>query len=342
VRYSALDSFALALGVIAAAAVSPAAQADADKKGSRDHPMITRIEGSRIIGFEEKEFDEYRLVKGTVSGYNKEDKPWGDLEQALNDGNSLKLEGKVWKLAYEVPKNRSTLEVIRSFQAELTKAGFEIVYQCTNRECAGPEPKGAYARSRWLGALSDLLMKRGGFMTSGSVYDDQRYLAAHLVRTNGDIYVSLLALGLDPPVTRLDVVEVKPLTSSLVTVNAATMATDISTRGSVALYGIYFDTDRAEVKPESRPTLSEIATLLNQNAKLELIVVGHTDNKGTLDYNLDLSLRRAQSVVAALTSDFGVSRNRLEARGVGFLAPVAPNTSEESRAKNRRVQLVQR
>jgi len=58
--------------------------------------------------------------------------------------------------------------------------------------------------------------------------------------------------------------------------------------------------------------------------------------------NLDLSLRRAQAVVAALTSDFAVARSRLEARGVGFLAPVAPNKTEDSRAKNRRVQLVQR
>ena len=137
-------------------------------------------------------------------------------------------------------------------------------------------------------------------------------------------------------------IEVKPLTSGLVTVNAATMAADLSTRGSVALYGIYFDTDRADVKPESRPTLSEIATLLKQNAKLALIVVGHTDNNGTLDYNLDLSLRRAQAVVAALTSEFAIDRTRLEARGVGFLAPVAPNASEEGRAKNRRVQLLQR
>jgi outer membrane protein OmpA-like peptidoglycan-associated protein len=110
----------------------------------------------------------------------------------------------------------------------------------------------------------------------------------------------------------------------------------------VALYGIYFDNDRADVKPESRPTLSEIATLLKQNGKLELIVVGHTDNNGTLDHNLDLSLRRAQAVLAALVSDFGVARNRLDARGVGFLSPVAPNTTEENRAKNRRVQLLQR
>ena len=185
-------------------------------------------------------------------------------------------------------------------------------------------------------------MQRAGFTVYGVDYNEQRYLTAQLSRAEGDIYVSALALTLKVPHARIDVVEVKPLTSGLITVNAATMADDISTRGSVALYGIYFDTGHAEVKPESRPTLSEIATLLKQNAKLELIVVGHTDNQGTLDYNLDLSLRRAQAVVATLSSEHGVARNRLESRGVGFLAPVAPNTSEESRAKNRRVQLLPR
>jgi outer membrane protein OmpA-like peptidoglycan-associated protein len=192
-------------------------------------------------------------------------------------------------------------------------------------------------------------MKRSGLPSLvGDFWNDQRYLAARLASAKGDVYVSILTMTMNltllnlDVVALLDVVEVKSMKSSLVSVKAETMAEEISTRGSIALYGIYFDTDRAEVKPESRPTLSEIATLLKQNGKLELIVVGHTDNNGTLDYNLDLSLRRAQAVVAALTSDFGVARNRLEARGVGFLSPVAPNTSEENRAKNRRVQLLQR
>lgn len=341
--------FLLALTLTAAPIVRLSAQLKPDLKGSQDHPMISRVEGSRISGFDQKEFDEYRLVKGTVSGYQSDGRRWKTLDEALNDENSLRLEGKVWRLTYEVPKNRSTLEIIRSYQTELTKAGFKILYQCTNRECGGPLPKvpppvfgTRYVPDVHAGALSDLLMKRGGLTVYGSVSDDQRYLAAHLPRAEGDVYVSALALTINVPHARLDVIEVKPLKSSLVTVNAATMATDISSRGSVALYGIYFDTDRAEVKPESRPTLTEIATLLKQNGKLELIVVGHTDNNGTLDYNLDLSLRRAQAVVGALASDFGVARSRLEPRGVGFLSPVAPNTSEENRSKNRRVQLLQR
>jgi OmpA-OmpF porin, OOP family len=112
--------------------------------------------------------------------------------------------------------------------------------------------------------------------------------------------------------------------------------------GHIALYGIYFDTDKTDIKPESAPTLTEIAALLKQDARLTLFVVGHTDNVGGDDYNMDLSRRRATSVVTALTSQHGVDPKRLKPAGVGLLAPVAANHTEEGRAKNRRVELVKR
>jgi OmpA-OmpF porin, OOP family len=317
-----------------------------DVKGSRDHPMISRIPDSTLRGFDQKEFDRYRLVKGPVAGYGPDGKPWDDPEEALDDTNSLPLEGKVWRLNYRIPPNRSTLEIARSYEAALTKAGFKMLYRCSGETCAGPLPKGV-ARGPSTqrinaGTLSDLLMKRARLNVFGSVYKDQQYMVARLERAEGDIYASILALEINTPYARVDIVEVKPMQGGLVTVNAAAMASEMAAHGSVALYGIYFDVDRTEVKPESRPTLAEIAALLKQNAGLGLTVVGHTDAQGTLDYNLDLSQRRAQSVVAALVSQFGVDRKRLDARGVGFLAPVASNTSEAGRSKNRRVQLLPR
>jgi outer membrane protein OmpA-like peptidoglycan-associated protein len=112
--------------------------------------------------------------------------------------------------------------------------------------------------------------------------------------------------------------------------------------GRVALYGILFDTDQATIKTESRPALQEIAKLLQQEPNLNLHVVGHTDNTGTFEHNLDLSKRRAAAVKAALTKAFGIATGRLTPNGVASLAPVATNTTEEGRAKNRRVELVPR
>ena len=138
----------------------------------------------------------------------------------------------------------------------------------------------------------------------------------------------------------LYVVEIKPMEGGLVTVDAAALASDITRSGHAAVYGIYFDTAKAEVKPESDAALKEIAKLLQQTPTLKLFVVGHTDGVGTLASNMDLSKRRADAVVAALTTKYGVGAARLVAQGCGPLAPVLSNASEDGRARNRRVELV--
>jgi OmpA-OmpF porin, OOP family len=195
------------------------AQEDQNVKGPKDHPMISRIEGSTIEAFQQKEFDEYRLVKGPVSGYAPDGHHWKEPEEALDGKNSTRLEGRVWQLTYRIPENRSTLEIARSYEAGLTKAGFKTFYQCSGMECAGSLPTvPSRAGTRYVtrvhaATLADLLMKRAKFKVYGNVYEDQRYLAARLERPEGDIYVSVLALNIKTPVARVDVVEVKPMGS---------------------------------------------------------------------------------------------------------------------------------
>lgn len=138
----------------------------------------------------------------------------------------------------------------------------------------------------------------------------------------------------------LNIVEEASMEQDIVA-DASSMAQDIKLTGKVALYGIYFDFNKDIVKPESDPTLKEIVKLLNQNSKLKLYVVGHTDNVGSMNVNMDLSQRRAQAVVQVLTTKHGVNKARLEAHGVGPLCPAASNKTEEGRAKNRRVELVE-
>ncbi len=137
----------------------------------------------------------------------------------------------------------------------------------------------------------------------------------------------------------LRVVE-KEAMKQYVQADAAAMSSGLAATGHVALYGIFFDTGSAVVKPESRPALEEIAKLLAQAPALKLEVVGHTDMTGGLEANMKLSQARAESVVKALTTAHGVAPARLKAFGVGPLAPVATNDSDEGRAKNRRVELV--
>jgi OmpA-OmpF porin, OOP family len=123
--------------------------------------------------------------------------------------------------------------------------------------------------------------------------------------------------------------------------NAQVFSNDIRTTGHAAVYGIYFDTGKAEVKSESQAALQEIAKLLASEPSLKLFVVGHTDSVGRLETNMKLSQERAEAVVQALTRSHGVAATRLKGQGAGPIAPVASNRAEEGRAKNRRVELVE-
>lgn len=125
-----------------------------------------------------------------------------------------------------------------------------------------------------------------------------------------------------------------------VVADAAAFARDINSTGHAAVYGVYFDTGRADIKPESAQAIGEIAALLQGDPTLKLFVVGHTDATGTVEGNLSLSQARAEAVLQALVRDHGIAASRLRAYGCGQFAPVASNDSEQGRAENRRVELV--
>ena len=114
----------------------------------------------------------------------------------------------------------------------------------------------------------------------------------------------------------------------------------LSGKGRWATQGILFATGKAELQPESRPVLKEIAETLKQHADLKILIEGHTDNVGAPSGNLSLSEARAAAVKTALVSQFGADGNRITTKGFGDTKPAAPNTTAEGRAQNRRVELV--
>ena len=138
----------------------------------------------------------------------------------------------------------------------------------------------------------------------------------------------------------MDILETKAMEQNMVVVSASDISKSITANGKVAIYGILFDTGKADVKPESKPSLEQIAAFLKAEPTVKLHVVGHTDSVGSFDSNLALSKRRADAVAAVLAKDYGIAANRLVGNGVASLAPVASNNSDEGKAKNRRVELV--
>ncbi len=168
-----------------------------------------------------------------------------------------------------------------------------------------------------------------------SVDDAVVYMKA--ARDGKELWVEVNAYS--PEFPALVVVEKAALKQEVVA-NAEVFASGLRTTGHVAVYGIYFDTNKSDVKPESKPALAEIAKLLKKDPGLKLYVVGHTDSTGLLDANMKLSQARGESVVRALVADHGIAAGRLKGLGVGPAAPVASNDTEEGKAKNRRVELV--
>jgi outer membrane protein OmpA-like peptidoglycan-associated protein len=322
-----------------------------DVQGSKDPSGIKRYEGSIIIGYDFRKFDGVDVLLGPVK-----EGPSGERTK-LTASKSERVEGQAVRILYVAPEGRSPLEILRNYEQDLKKNGFETVFQCAREKCG--------AKEGWLGEyylyplkrhLSQTPARGGRGAPQGQISEyalafprDDHYLVAK--RANPLAYASVYVATnnfnqfkeiFGHPIVLLDLVETAPMESRMVTVDAGMMAKDIATTGHVALYGIYFDTDKSDIKPESAPTLAEIAKFLNADPKVSLYVVGHTDNVGTYDYNMALSDRRAAAVVKELTGKYGIAAARLKPAGTGPLAPVAPNDSEDGRAKNRRVELVKR
>lgn len=312
---------AFALATLVGATASGALAKDV--AGSKDHPLVGRYQGSEIIFYRSADFDAERLL----------DRPMNlKIGDKLAADNSREVEGRVFRIRYSAPKDRSTLEIVRNYEESLKSKGFQPLYTCSNEACLD----GQTSFFRFGAAVDD---NGQNFRYQKTI----RYVLAKLERPQGDVYAAVLVGDAAEPSVRVTVVETKPMQGGQITfVDASAMEKSISMTGRVALYGIQFDYDKAEIKPESKPTLDEIAKFMKANPSINLIVAGHTDNQGGFDYNIDLSRRRAAAVVQALAGQRGIAAGRLAPFGAGMAAPVASNDDEAGRAKNRRVELVKR
>lgn len=253
---------------------------DKDYRGSKDHPLLSRMPGFHISDYKEKEFESYKFIG--------------------SDKMTVPIEGHYYSITYHLDKgapNPGELKVVRNIQNALQRIGGKVIYE------GGRPPD------------STIVIKKDGRET----------------------WVEVKAYTL---YYRLTIVEKEAMQQEVVA-NAEAMGSDISSTGHASVYGIYFDTGRAEIKPESDAAISEIAGLLKDRGALKLYVVGHTDNEGSFDSNMKLSRNRADSVVKALTRKYGIAEGRLKAYGVASLSPVASNSTEGGRANNRRVELVE-
>ncbi|NOT18513.1 MAG: OmpA family protein [Sulfuriferula sp.] len=288
----------------------------------KDVSYVGRYDGAKMELYKQSDFDEVRLLNRPL-----------DTRGGLSSANSLTLQGKSTRIRYVGPAGRSALEVAKNYEAGLQAQGFEVLFSCALAQCLADKGTGYYQ----FGGTIDSATKNASYQKG------LRYELARLRQPSGDVYVAITVGEWTEPAALVQVVETKAMdTDKLVFLDASAMAKAIDKDGRVSLYGILFDTDKADIKAESKPTLAEIAKFMQAYPSVNLVVTGHTDNQGNFDHNVDLSRRRAAAVVAALTGQYGIASARLIPFGAGMAAPVASNAAEATRRKNRRVELVKR
>jgi outer membrane protein OmpA-like peptidoglycan-associated protein len=303
-----------------------------DVPNSSDPAGMKRYEGSELVGYRAPKFDEYLLPLGV---------PTSTDPPAYK--KSQRIEGQVSYYTYVAPEGRTTAELFRNYKQEFARLNLDILYvkDADQPGWFGP----TFTKVAKASDIGDILAYN---------QDEERMVVGKSKEAQPTYYVVFVTAFRDcnmpdrlrklmtkgRPLAQLVVVSADTMELKMTFVNADDMKLALHDSGKVALYGLYFDTDKDAVKAESQPTLAEIAKLMKADASLRLHVVGHTDNEGKPDYNLELSGRRAANVVAQLTSKYGIAANRLDAFGCGLYAPVASNEAESGRAKNRRVELV--
>lgn len=305
----------------------------ADVTGAKDPLGLKRYEGTRITYYNEKAYDAYELPLGKLMEINFNTHK-GTFEK------SLKLEGKVTRVSYvSADANRTSLEVYRNYKTELGDKGWTILWEGSENELSrGDGANFASLFSGRPGQTFEYSHLGGHFIAAKK---DNAHLGIYIVNfKDGYVNDPKLAPAKGAPIVAIDIVESAAMDEKMILVKAEEMASKITEQGGINLYGFYFDFNSAKLKSESGPTLDEVVKLLNADLSLRLLVVGHTDAVGAFDYNIDLSKKRAASVVAALTERAPSAGSRLTPCGVGYQCPIASNSSDEGRAKNRRVALV--
>jgi outer membrane protein OmpA-like peptidoglycan-associated protein len=352
--FSCLWILIISCNVVLADAVIP----KADLKGASDLSWLGRYQGAFIVAHRHKAFDRFIIPTAPLKAVPEKRDSHNNI--VFSPAKSRRLEGEHTRLVYLLPAGRTPLEAVANYQQAIKEAGGSVLFSCEQEGCGGDPGRASsggggnmslgmfFESEEEITSYNDIF--DNGYCALTSRITGQQYISAEIPSRNA--WLAILAYSVRDDsfckalnrrtVVVLDVLTAKAMEQKMVVVKAREMQQKMSTQGKIALYGIYFDTARAELKEKSRPTLKEIASLLTAKPGLNILVVGHTDNKGTFAYNQTLSQQRAEAVVRALHKDFNIRTDRLKAVGVGFACPAAPNTTKEGRAKNRRVELVPR
>lgn len=313
----------------------------AELAGAADPAGIKRFTGATLIGYKHEAWASVSMPTSA------------QLNQGSDKGfkDTARTEGEWTRAVYLTPEGKAPAEVFRNYEQALSAAGLKKKFSCENK-C--DELYFALDKRR---STEGLVWAKGQIPDASSgaypadaalTFNEGRLLVGTLPRGGVETWVLVYVSRAVNSNTRhaqafVETLAPKAMQGGQVQVlSSADIQTGLASEGKVAFYGVYFDSGKAELKAESRDQIGEMGKLLKSQPKLQVFVVGHTDNQGQFDANLQLSQQRAQAVVDALVKDQGIEARRLIAKGVANLSPLASNAGDAGRARNRRVELVVR
>ena len=303
-----------------------------DISNAQDHELLTRYPGAKIVYFFQKDYNE---LKFAIKPGKAEEAPQKWLEVA----------GYQTSIVYEIPEGKSTIEVMKNYEDAFKAQNAEILFRCKGSECDGTS---AWYSAKFFETVygKDNRQSNGEashYFDFGAYHIAQRYMVGKITTADKIYFVEVGMTPLydgKPVKVCVEVIEQEAMQSGLIAINADVIKDKLEKEGKLILDGILFDTGKATLQQSSFSVIENVGEYLNNNPKARVYIVGHTDDVGSLDANLQLSEDRAAAVVSALMNNYGDFGTRLTPLGVGPACPVASNETEDGRMKNRRVEIV--
>ncbi len=302
-----------------------------DTRDSKYHPLISRYPDFYIKQYAQVEFDEAKLI---VAGFNEKTK----------HAETITIEGRVTNIRYSEKQRHSEVSVLqlyKNYENALKKLGAEFIFACRNESCFKQHRRGvgvyitnwANKQGSIFKGIRSTVQKEFGILTAtvSPSANEKTYLMIIVSTDPGSGYGSILMSIIEPESLDIEKVAIG---------SPDDLHKAIGAQGKVVLEGVYFDHNKANIKPESANTLQIIATYLKASPDSRFYVVGHTDNTGSYDHNLKLSTNRAQAVLESLVRTHDINAGKLKAIGIGPASPAASNADKNGQAINRRVELV--
>lgn len=248
-------------------------------------------------------------------------------------------EGAVRKTVLKLPDAQwTTLQLIAPLRDKLEEAGYVQVFSCANAECGGFDFRFQLDLIGEPDMYVDLGNYRYVMMRHLSKEPHSVALVASPTNTAGNIHITEVSSARFPEAESVAPKAEEDLDH--VTQRPGNLAASLLKRGHVVLDALEFGSGSADLGNGPYPVLAELAAWLLDNPSARIVLVGHTDAKGSLETNTTLSRKRAEAVAGRLIEAFGIDPGRLGAAGAGYLSPIESNLTEAGRTANRRVEAV--